>query len=174
MAICADGADEVDCEEASMVRAVFLWLVVVGSLVACAGERKPNALVRSENYGAEDATMAKNYNLVFSVIDVKANGSGQTSVEVKLRSGNMVVTNGKAARSEVELQYLTSNDSGPSEFTAIKKLKMSRGTVTFNVTLPIGRAQVQAVTEIEAGNSISTESGIFEVLPATSEDDEDL
>lgn len=171
MTVCADGGDEAEWNEASMVRAVFLLLVVVGSLAACAGEYRQNALVRSENSTSDDA-MAKGYNLVFSVIDVETDGSGQTSVVVKLRNSNMVITNGKLARSKVELQYNTSNSSDPKKFTTIKKLSLNRGTATFRVRLPIGRAQVKAIADIDEGSTIETVSGIFEVLPAPQEDQE--
>lgn len=173
MAIYADGADEVECDEASMMRTTFLWLVMVGSLAACAGERRPNALVRSENYESEDG-MAKNYNLVFSVIDVKTDGSGQTNVVVKLRSGNMVITNGKTSQSEVELKYRTDNPSGPTEYTSIRKLSLSSGTATFRVKLPAGNVQIQAVAELDEGGPISTESGIVEVPASPLEDNDDF
>ena len=154
-----------------MMRTTFLWLVVVGSLAACAGERKPNALVRSENYAAEDA-LAQNYNLVFSVIDVRADGSGQTNIVVKLRNGSMVITNGKISQSEVTLKYRTDNPDGPTEYTAIGVKKLRSGTATFGVELPLGNAQIQASVELDNSDSVNTESGIIEVLSAPEDNDE--
>ena len=140
-------------------------------MVGCAGERMPTGLVTSES--SDDVVVGTSYTLVFSAIDAAVDGSGATTVTVKLENGNVVVTDGKLSQVMVMLKYRVRNTAGPDfeEFAAGGKSKLRRGAATFRVRLGAGRVQ-QLRAEADVNNNgewtdngidVWSESGIFSV-----------
>lgn len=147
-----------------MLKAILL--VMSGLAVSgCAGDRKSTGLVANPQ---SDTAVAggTSYTLQFSSIDPALDGSGKTAVSVKLKSGNVVVTDGKLAQVTVTLKYRVNNPEGEDyfeEFAVGGKRKLTRGATAFNVRLETGRwHQLQAETDIN-DRQVSGKSGIFSV-----------
>ena len=161
---------------------LFISIGGLATLIGCAGERKSSGLVAGHTSG--DDAVGATYSLVFSAIEPSLDGSGETSVAVKLKKGNVVVTDGNLSRSTVTLLYRVDNPEKSTyrfkEFERGGKRKLIRGAITFRVELEAGemhQLQAKAVlkneneeennedgltTEAEdKKNTVSGESGIF-------------
>ena len=160
-----------------MLKTVFLFISVSGlaAFVGCAGERLPTGLVTNKT-GDDDVVVGTSYALVFSAINPAANGSGMTrmtTVSVKLKNGNVIVTDGDLSEVMVTLKYRVSNTEDDAcnpegdvcfkEFATGGKLELRRGAKTFKVQLEAGRVhQLHAETVVNDKN-VWGESGIFSV-----------
>ena len=160
-----------------MLKTVFLFISLSGlaTFVGCAGERRSTGLVtRMPTHGdAIGDAIGTPYALVFSAINAALNGSGATTVSVKLKNGNVVVTDGDFSKVMVTLKYRVSNTEDDAcnpegdvcfkEFATGGKLELRRGARTFKVQLEAGRVhQLHAETVVNDKN-VWGESGIFSV-----------
>ena len=152
------------------MRALGVILVSWLAWGGCAGERKSTGIVASD---AADEVMGTLYKLEFSAINVAQDGSGDTSVEVKLKSGKALVIDGKSSRSRVTLKYLVRDDNGDYHFEHFEyggEQRLQRGATTFRVNLKAGAAHQLRVETIVDNKQIWGQSGVIKVLD-TEEDD---
>ena len=153
-----------------MLKTVFLFISLSGlaTFVGCAGERRSTGLVtHMPTHGdAIGDAIGTPYTLVFSAINAALDGSGTTTVSVKLKNGNVVVTDGDLSKVMVTLKYRISNteeDDYFKEFDAGGKQTLQRGARTFQVQLEAGGThQLRAETVVNDKN-VWGESGIFSV-----------
>lgn len=144
-----------------MLKAILL---VVSMLVVsgCAGDRKSTGLVANQTDSAE--AVGTSFTLQFSSINPALDGSGTTTVVVKLKSGDVVVTDGELATVKVTLKYRVSNPEGDDyfkEFAAGSKRNLQRGAATFRVRLEAGEMHQLLAEAFVKDKVVSGESGIF-------------
>ena len=166
-----------------MLKTVFLFISLSGlaTFVGCAGERRSTGLVT--NAPTSINVIGTPYTLVFSAINAALDGSGTTTVSVKLKNGNVVVTDGDLSKVMVTLKYRVSNTEDEDdackpegdvcfkEFATGGKLKLQRGARTFQVQLEAGRVhQLHAETVVNDKN-VWGESGIFSVTDGEEQTD---
>ena len=147
-----------------MLKAILL--VVSGLAISgCAGDRKSTGLVANPQ-SDDDRAGRTSYTLQFSSIDPALDGSGETGVSVKLKNGNVVVTDGDLAKVAVTLTYRVRNPDGEDyfeEFASGGKRTLQRGAATFRVRLEAGKMhQLQAETFVN-NRWVSGKSGLFTV-----------
>ena len=147
-----------------MLKAILL--VVSGLAVSgCAGDRKPTGLVANQSAG-DTVAGSTFYTLQFSSINPALDGSGKTTVSVKLKSGNVVVTDGDLSKIAVTLKYRVNNPDGDDYFKAFaggSMRNLQRGAATFQVRLEAGKMhQLQAEADIN-DRRVSGKSGLFPV-----------
>ena len=163
-----------------MLKMVFLFinLSVLAIFASCAGERRSTGLV---THAPTDGDAIGNaigtpYALVFSAINAALNGSGTTTVSVKLKNGNVVVTDGNFAKVVVTLKYRVSNTDdedcdkcGIASDICFKgfgnggQKKLQRGARTFQVQLEAGNWHQLCAETVVDNKSVWSESGIFSV-----------
>ena len=157
-----------------MFKAMLLFISVSGlaTIVGCAGERKSSGLVTNTR-SSGNVVVGTSYSLVFSAIEPALDGTGVTRVSVKLKNGNVVVTDGKLSRTEVTMLYRVNNPDGNDyfeKFDDYSTKKLVRGSTTFQVELEAGKvhqlrmeANLQIDGDEDSGQKIWGESGIFSV-----------
>ncbi len=153
----------------------MLMVVAVGVLGSCAGERSGTGLTA----GAEvsDAEAGTPYKLEFSAINIPPDGKGHTRVEVKLKIGKVLVSDGKSARARVRLRHLVRNADGGYMLEAFEhggEGRLSHGTTTFLVPLEPGESYVLRVEAEIDNKQISGQSGVVTVPQEDVLDEEDL
>ena len=158
-----------------MSRAVYMFLAGWIAWGGCAGDRKITGLVASSN--STDVVL---YKLEFSAINVEQDGSGDTRVEVKLKSGKALVINGDASNAKVSLKYMVRNADGDpyfEHFTTGGEQELTNGATTFMVNLNAGEAHQLRVETVIDNSRVWGQSGIIKVLgdeEDLEDDDEDL
>lgn len=164
-----------------MLRVVSLfistsWLV---AFAGCAGERLSSGLKID---GGDPDAVGMPHTLVFSAIEPAPDGSGDTTVSVKLTSGNVPVTDGDLSKIWVTLKYRVSsakdhdcheefNDEKCFVAFANGRKRLQRGATTFNVRLKAGEDHQLRVEPNDADKKdLRGESGIFSVRGKEDED----